>query len=70
MARVGLGTYKLADPEVHVECISKAITEAGYRNIDTAMMYGNEGVVGAGINDAIKSGKVPREEIFVTTKIW
>jgi diketogulonate reductase-like aldo/keto reductase len=50
------------------EC-SKAVVSAlaaGYRHIDTAAMYGNEADVGAGI----KAGGVPRDEIFVTTKVW
>ena len=49
MHRCGLGTYKLADPSIHVECISKAITDVGYRHLDTAKMYGNEAVVGSAI---------------------
>jgi diketogulonate reductase-like aldo/keto reductase len=49
MHRCGLGTYKLSDPEVHVECISKAITEIGYRHLDTAKFYNNEEVVGGAI---------------------
>ena len=53
MHRVGLGSYKLEDPSVHQEVIKKAITEVGYRHIDTAKMYGNEEIVGHGINDAI-----------------
>jgi len=50
------------------EC-SKAVAAAlaaGYRHIDTAAMYANEADVGAGL----KAGGVPRDEIFVTTKVW
>ncbi|MFZ4809109.1 MAG: aldo/keto reductase [Hyphomicrobiaceae bacterium] len=62
--RIGLGTW----PMKGEEC-SKAVVSAlaaGYRHIDTAAMYGNEADVGAGI----KAGGVPRDEIFVTTKVW
>ena len=43
-----------------------AALEAGYRHIDTAAMYGNEESVGA----AIRTSGIPRENIFVTTKLW
>lgn len=44
--------------------------ENGYRHIDTAFAYGNEGEVGKGLAKAIASGKVKREDVFVTTKLW
>jgi len=43
-----------------------AALEAGYRHIDTAALYGNEESVGA----AIRESGIPREQIFVTTKLW
>jgi diketogulonate reductase-like aldo/keto reductase len=43
-----------------------AVLEAGYRHIDTAAMYGNEESVGA----AVRTSGIPRENIFVTTKLW
>jgi len=61
---VGLGVFR-ARPEEAYEAIRQAIA-AGYRHIDTAQVYGNEKAVGAAIRD---SG-VPRESIFVTTKLW
>ncbi|AWE43279.1 MULTISPECIES: aldo/keto reductase [unclassified Actinobaculum] len=61
--QLGLGTYKmLGDDAEHA--VATAL-ELGYRHIDTAQMYGNEAAVGRGI---AKSG-VPREEIFITTKL-
>ena len=65
MPVLGLGTYKSTDP---AECsVSvKAALECGYRMIDTAQLYGNEDVVGK----AIAESGVPRNEIFITTKIW
>ncbi|KAG7562100.1 hypothetical protein FFLO_02479 [Filobasidium floriforme] len=59
----GLGTWQSAPNEVRTAV--KAALQAGYRHIDTAQAYGNEAEVGDGIID---SG-VPREEIFLTTKI-
>ena len=64
MPVVGLGTYSLLD-EVCVTSVSEAL-KAGGRLIDTAYMYHNEESVGRGIRE---SG-VPREEIFVTTKLY
>jgi aldehyde reductase len=48
----------------------KDAIEVGYRHIDTAYIYDNELEVGQAINEEIKAGKVNREDIFVTTKIW
>ncbi|WP_152048160.1 aldo/keto reductase [Aureimonas psammosilenae] len=61
---IGLGTWRLSGSQA-TDIVSRAI-EVGYRHIDTARMYGNEGEVGEGIR---RSG-VARSEIFVTTKIW
>lgn len=65
MPMVGFGVYKIKDP---AEC-EKAVLEAlkaGYRLIDTASVYGNEEAVGK----AIAASGIPRDEIFLTTKIW
>lgn len=61
---IGLGTWKSRSSEVY-NAVMAAI-EAGYRHIDTAFVYGNEKEVG----QAIKDCGVPREELFVTTKLW
>ena len=60
----GFGTYQLKDEKIVIETVSAAL-ESGYRLIDTAQMYDNEDFVG----EAIKSSGIPREEIFVTTKL-
>lgn len=65
MPCVGYGTWQTPDGEVTRRCVSDAI-KAGYRHIDTAAAYGNEGSVGEGIRDA----GVARDELFVTTKHW
>ena len=60
----GLGVYLMREPGECKKAVSHAI-ECGYRLIDTAMAYGNETEVG----DAIRNSEVPREEIFVVTKL-
>jgi len=64
MPQVGLGVYKLAGESAE-PLLHKAF-EVGYRRIDTAAFYGNEPQVGA----AVRNSGLPREEIFVTTKVW
>lgn len=61
---IGFGTWELRGREA--QAMVEAALEMGYRHIDTAQMYGNEAEVGA----AIRASGVPREEIFLTTKIW
>lgn len=64
MPMVGFGVFQVRDEETE-----KAVLEAlkaGYRLLDTAAVYGNE----AGVGRAIKASGIPREEIFVTTKLW
>ncbi|MFY0633787.1 MAG: aldo/keto reductase [Vannielia sp.] len=61
---LGLGTFELTGPD-GTAAIRSAI-EHGYRHIDTAVRYGNEAEVG----QAIREAGVPREELFVTTKVW
>jgi diketogulonate reductase-like aldo/keto reductase len=61
---LGLGTFRL-DGRTAGRMVAYAL-EIGYRHIDTAQMYGNEAEVGA----ALASSGVPREEIWLTTKIW
>ncbi|MBB6645392.1 aldo/keto reductase [Halobellus ruber] len=65
MPVLGLGTWENTDPEACVNAVATAL-EAGYRHIDTAQAYGNEEHVGRGIERA----DVPREDIFLATKVW
>lgn len=62
---LGFGTYQITDAAQAEQAVIDAI-KAGYRHIDTAQSYMNEEAVGKGL---AKSG-VPREELFVTTKVW
>ncbi len=64
MPILGYGVYQVT-PEECERCVSDAIS-VGYRSIDTAQAYANEEGVGA----AIAKCGVPREELFVTTKVW
>lgn len=61
----GLGVFKMAEGEEVADSVTWAL-EAGYRSIDTAKVYANE----AGVGKAIHASVVPREDIFVTTKVW
>lgn len=64
MPSLGMGTFRL-EGNVAFNSVKMAL-EAGYRHIDTAQIYGNEAEVG----DGIKASGIPREEIFLTTKVW
>ena len=64
MPQLGFGVFQIANDEV-VEPIRTAL-ECGYRSIDTATAYRNE----AGVGRAIAESGVPREDLFVTTKLW
>ena len=61
--KLGLGTWFIDDEDA-AEVVRKAV-DVGYRHIDTAQAYGNE----RGVGEGIRSASVPRDEIFVTTKL-
>lgn len=65
MPQLGFGTWKAEDGQECYEAVLTAL-KLGYRHIDTASIYKNEESVGR----AIKASGIPREEIFVTTKLW
>lgn len=65
MPRLGLGVYKMTNPEESVRAMTTAL-QGGYRAIDTASLYGNEKEVG----ESVRTSGVKREDIFVTTKVW
>jgi diketogulonate reductase-like aldo/keto reductase len=64
MPQLGLGVYLV--PPRQTESVVNAALGVGYRSIDTATLYGNEAEVGA----AVVRSDVPRDELFVTTKVW
>lgn len=64
MPKLGYGVYQVTKDECE-RCVSDAL-KVGYRHIDTAQSYFNEEEVG----NAIKKSGIPREELFITTKVW
>ena len=64
MPKLGYGVFQ-TPPEDTRRCVLEAI-ETGYRSIDTAQAYGNE----EGVGNALAECGLPREELFITTKIW
>jgi len=65
MPRLGLGVYQVPDGAITESVVSWALAD-GYRHIDTAKLYRNEAAVGL----AVRESAIPREEIWVTTKLW
>ena len=65
MPWLGLGTWQSAEGD-EVEASVRSALEIGYRHIDTAAVYRNE----TGVGRAIRDSGVPREDIFITTKVW
>jgi diketogulonate reductase-like aldo/keto reductase len=67
--RFGLGVYQSGRGRATENAVGWAL-EAGYRHVDTAAMYGNEAEVGAAIKQAVAAGRLRRDQVFVTTKLW
>ena len=65
MPALGLGTYKSAEGGDVERAVSAALA-LGYRRIDTASLYGNESGIGA----ALRESDVPRDEVFIASKVW
>ena len=65
MPWLGFGVFKISDGQEVEKAVSYAL-EAGYRSIDTAAVYGNE----RGVGKAIRESGIPREGVFLTTKVW
>lgn len=64
MPQLGFGVWQVSNEEI-VPAVECALA-TGYRSIDTAAAYGNE----RGVGDAVRNSGVPREEVFITTKLW
>ena len=62
--QLGYGVFKV-EPDVAADVTGQALT-AGYRHVDTAKLYANE----EGVGRAVRESGLPREEVFVTTKLW
>ncbi len=65
MPQLGFGVFQVTDLSQAQQAVEDALT-VGYRLIDTATAYGNEEAVGA----AVKASGVPRDQIFLTSKLW
>lgn len=65
MPLLGFGVFQVDDLEVCEQAVTDAIN-AGYRLFDTAAIYGNEEAVGR----AIKKSGIPRDQFFITSKMW
>ncbi|MED4531124.1 aldo/keto reductase [Metabacillus fastidiosus] len=61
----GLGVYKVEDGQEVINSVKSAI-KAGYRSIDTAAIYKNE----EGVGQVVKEAGIPREQLFITSKVW
>lgn len=69
MPMMGFGVFRVPDRQVCEDAVYEAI-RVGYRLIDTATVYDNEGAVGAAVRRAIEDGLCTREDLFVTSKLW
>ena len=63
--QLGFGVFQITDQQLCKESVKTAL-KAGYRMIDTAACYGNEKAVG----EAVKESGIPRDEIFISSKVW
>lgn len=68
MPALGFGTL-IPDPEVTRQATISAL-ETGFRHLDCAERYRNESAVGAAMQEVFKAGRIRREDVFVTTKLW
>lgn len=68
MPAIGLGTWKSAKGKVE-EAVKIALNN-GYRHIDCASTYGNEAEIGSAFKDIFSQGKIKREDVWVTSKLW
>jgi 2,5-diketo-D-gluconate reductase A len=64
LPQLGLGVYKVAD-DAAAALVDGAL-RLGYRHIDTAKLYGNE----RGVGEGVRRSDVPRDDLFITTKLW
>ncbi|MBW4838935.1 MAG: aldo/keto reductase, partial [Paenibacillaceae bacterium] len=69
MPWLGLGVFQVEEGPELVNAVKSAIAY-GYRSIDTAAIYGNESGVGQGIREGLRQADIPREALFVTSKVW
>ena len=66
---MGLVTFLSAEGDCK-KVVYEAVLNHGYRHIDTASVYANEEVIGEALQEVFATGKVKREEVFISTKLW
>lgn len=67
---IGFGSYSFHNDREKTELAVHMALKMGYRHFDTAKIYGSEPAVGKALTEAIRDGKIKREEVFVTSKLW
>lgn len=65
MPVLGLGVWQI-NSDAETERVVRTALDAGYRSIDTAKIYGNE----RGVGRALRQSGIPRDQLFITTKVW
>ncbi|MDG0842061.1 aldo/keto reductase [Staphylococcus equorum] len=69
MPQLGLGVFRVENDDTAKDAVKHAIIN-GYRSIDAALVYGNEEMVGRGIQEGIVAADIQREDLFITSKLW
>lgn len=69
MPQLGLGVFRVENNDTAKDAVKQAIV-SGYRSIDAAFVYGNEEMVGQGIQEGILEAGIQREDLFITSKLW
>lgn len=69
MPQLGLGVFRVENSDTAKDAVKHAIV-SGYRSIDAAFVYGNEEMVGQGIQEGILEAGIQREDLFITSKLW
>ena len=69
MPQLGLGVFRVENDDTAKDAVKHAIIN-GYRSIDAALVYGNEEMVGRGIQEGMAAAGIQREDLFITSKLW
>lgn len=67
--QLGLGVFRVENDDTAKDAVKHAIIN-GYRSIDAALVYGNEEMVGRGIQEGMAAADIQREDLFITSKLW
>ncbi|MCE5048491.1 aldo/keto reductase [Staphylococcus equorum] len=69
MPQLGLGVFRVENDDTAKDAVKHAIIN-GYRSIDAALVYGNEEMVGRGIQEGMAAADIRRKDLFITSKLW